>query len=121
MFLSTLSSGPRTAARSLDLGDVMESGYEATTRLAEENPEWMLVTKACYEFSVQFGNRFAGSWIFERAAAGWFPNLKPLVTRGILEKEYSTRGGRRGYYKLVDPEGTGRALKQLGLIGDQAA
>jgi hypothetical protein len=99
----------------------MESGYELTKKLAAENPDWMPVIKACYEFSAQFGNHFAGSWIYERAGIGWFPNLKPLVTCGILEKEYSTRGGRRGYYKLVDPEGTGRALRQLGLIIVQAA
>ncbi len=43
------------------------------------------------------------------------PNLKPLVKRGILEKEYSTASGRKAYYRLVDTDGTGRALRELGL------
>jgi hypothetical protein len=56
-----------------------------------------------------------GNWILGNAQAGWFPNLKPLVKRGILEKEYSTASGRKAYYRLVDTDGTGRALRELGL------
>jgi len=84
-------------------------------KLAVEQPAWMALVKACYDFSVQHGNHFAGSWIIDSANAGWFPNLKPLVTHGILQREYTTRGGRRGYYKLVDPDGAGRAIRQLGI------
>lgn len=90
-------------------------------KLAVEDPAWMPPVRECYEFSVRIGNHFAGSWIIQRVEAGWFPNLKPLVTRGILEKGDSSRGGHRRYYKLVDPEGTGRALRQLGLVSEQAA
>jgi hypothetical protein len=94
----------------------MESGYVPVMRLAVEDPEWLSLVKAASEFAGQFGNHFSGKWILERAQAGWFPNLKALVTRGILEKEYSNASGTKAYYRLRDAEGTGRALSELGLI-----
>lgn len=96
----------------------MQPGHVPVMRLAVEDPGWLPLVKAAWEFSNQFGNYFSGKWILGYARAGWFPNLKPLVTRGILEKESSTAGGKKAYYRLVDTDGTGRALRELGLVGN---
>ena len=90
--------------------------FAEVMKLAVEDPGWMPAVKGCYDFAEQYGNHFAGSWILERPGVGWLPNLKPLVTRGILAKEELTRGGSRRYYRLVEPETVGLALKELGLI-----
>ena len=94
----------------------MESGYAPVMRLAVEDPQWLPLVKAASEFVRELGNHFSGKWLLERAQAGWFPNLKPLVTRGILEKEYSNAGGTKAYYRLRHAGGTDRALRELGLI-----
>jgi hypothetical protein len=76
---------------------------------------------ACIELADEFGpwTDLAGSWIFDRARTKipdfWIPNFKPFVTHGILTRVGGSRGGQRAYYRLVDPEGTKRALIELGL------
>ena len=74
----------------------------------------MPVVTACCDFVKQMGNHFSGSWIVDRLGGAWVPNLKRLVTLGLLEREELTRGGRRRYYRLIDPEGASRALRELG-------
>jgi hypothetical protein len=62
----------------------------------------------------------AGSWILDRARTKipdfWMPNFKPFVTHGILIRVGVSRGGRRAYYRLVDPVGTKRALIELATL-----
>jgi len=94
----------------------MLSGHAPVIRLAAEDREWLPLVKSAWELANQFGNHFSGKWVLERAQAGWFPNLKPLVTRGILEREYGTASGKKAYYRFSDFEGSGRALRELGLI-----
>ena len=96
----------------------MQSGHEAVIKLAVEDPEWLPLVKAAWEFAHQSGNHFSGKWILGYAQAGWFPNLKPLVSRGILVKEYSTASGKKAYYRVGDLDATGRALRELGLVLD---
>ena len=93
---------------------MINTGYDALKRLADEDPAWIPVVRACYESSQKHGNHFAGSWIVQEPNIGWLPNLKPLVTRGILTKGELTRGGSRRYYSLSDPEGIGRGLAEIG-------
>jgi hypothetical protein len=77
---------------------------------------------ACVELADALGPAadLAGSWIFDRARTKipdfWIPNFKPFVSHGILIRVSGSRGGRRAYYRLVDPEGTKRALIELGVL-----
>lgn len=99
------------------------SGYVGTLRLAGEcryynlqfgsgRGDWLVVVKACYEEALR-SSIFSGSRIAR--IVGWFPSLRTLVRYGILEKCGPTsRGGRRAYYKMPDPEGVRKALEELG-------
>jgi len=101
------------------------SGYEGTIRLASENRyynlpfgkgkgNWLRVVKTCYEVAKSI-EVFAGSWIADKV--GYFPSLRTLVRYGILEKVGETvRVGRRAYYRMPDPHGVRRALKELGYL-----
>jgi len=76
---------------------------------------------ASVELADQLGltTDLASSWIFDRARTKipdfWIPNFKPFVTHGILIRVGGSRVGQRAYYRLVDPEGTKRALIELGV------
>ena len=94
----------------------MQSGYDAVMKLENEDAQWLNVVRACHEFALKYGNHFSGKWISGSPGVGWFPSLRPLVTRGILEKEYSNASGRKAYYRLIDQEGVGRALDELGML-----
>jgi len=65
------------------------------------------------------GGDFAGSSVLKEleSRAGqrqWIPNLRLLVTYGLLEKSgESTRGGRRAYYRFVNRAATEDALEQI--------
>jgi len=48
----------------------MESGHEPVMRLAVEDPEWLPLVKAAWEFTQHFGNHFSGKWILGNAQAG---------------------------------------------------
>lgn len=105
------------------------SGYQATMRLAEEQPhyeispphgygrgDWLEVVRACLEryYELDEGSEmFAGAWI-TRHVDGWFPGLSTLAKYGILEKGRSARGKSRRYYSIPDPEGVRKALIELG-------
>jgi hypothetical protein len=93
----------------------MESGREPVLKLAVEDPEWLPLVKAAWESAQDFGNHFSGNGSSGPRRPAGFLNLKPLVKRGILEKEYSTASGRKAYYRLVDTGGAGRALRELGI------
>ena len=95
----------------------MLSGYTAVKRLAREHPDWILIVEACLEEAKQINGEFAGAWVLERTKGrgiNWFPNLRLLVSYGILKHEGTARGGRRAYYTMPDPRGVETALKELG-------
>ena len=84
-------------------------------QLTLERPEWLPVLETCYEVAMSTSNRFCGAWVYWRRRQ-WFPSLRPLVRYGILEKLDTTRGGRRAYYRMVDPEGVHKDLKELRVL-----
>ena len=98
---------------------VLSMSYDGVMQLAKDYPRWLLIVKACYNEAKRCNEGFAGSWVFDecrKMGGDGFPNLKRLVTYGILEKEGSSRGGRRAYYLMPDQIGVGRALEELGYL-----
>jgi len=91
----------------------------AVERLAVEHPEWVPVLEAATVVAAraeEHSGEFAGAWVVEelarRGAARWIPNLRILVSYGLLEKSGpSTRGGRRAYYRMIDRPGVVQALE----------
>ena len=79
--------------------------------MAIKDQHLLAAVAACVELADELGpaTDLAGSWILDRArtriADLWIPNFKPFVTRCILIRVGGSRGGRRAYYRLVDPEG----------------
>jgi hypothetical protein len=98
----------------------MSVGYDGVKKLAKEYPNWLKIVKICFEIakeSKEAEGRFTGTWVLKRARKegikDWFPNLRRLVKYGILKQEFSTRGKKRAYYTMPDPEGVERALQEL--------
>ena len=92
------------------------SGYEAVKRLARERAKWLPIVEACLEENKRTGGDFAGAWVLEEAkkrGVQWFPNLRILVSYGILQVKDRSRSGRRAYYIMPDPEGVQRALQEM--------
>lgn len=92
--------------------------YAGTKRLIEERPEWAPIVKECLECSLKY-KEFAGSWVLKSLEKKigkkvWKPGLRTLVAYGILKKVDTSRGGRRAYYIMPDPEGVKKALEELG-------
>jgi hypothetical protein len=98
----------------------VSSGYSAVKRLARERPDWLPIVEACLEESRDTkGGEFAGAWVLWRAKKSgitWFPNLRLLVSYGVLNHTDTTRGGRRAYYTMPDPDGVESALRELGFL-----
>ncbi len=104
------------------LAMAMVDEARAVQRLAAEHPEWVAVLEAAVAVATRsehFDAEFAGSWVLKEleSRAGqrqWIPNLRLLVTYGILEKSgESTRGGRRAYYRFVNRTAIQAALEQI--------
>ncbi len=91
----------------------------AVRRLAHEHPEWLPVLEAAVAVAASVeahGGEFAGAWVVDelgrRGSPRWIPNLRILVSYGLLEKSGpSTRGGRRAYYRMPDRAGVEKALE----------
>jgi len=91
----------------------------AVRRLALEHPEWLPVLEATAAVAgnvEEHGGEFAGAWVVDelarRGSPRWIPNLRILVSYGLLEKSGpSTRGGRRAYYRMPDRVGVMRAVE----------
>ncbi|MHB8509565.1 MAG: hypothetical protein ACYDGR_13090 [Candidatus Dormibacteria bacterium] len=91
-------------------------------RLASEHPEWVPVLEAALAVASRaepYGGEFAGSWVLKEleSRAGrrqWIPNLRLLLTFGIIEKSgETTRGGRRAYYRFLDRGAVEEAVEEL--------
>jgi hypothetical protein len=100
----------------------MNGSRDAVLRLAYEHPDWVPVLRAaCVQArkSEPYGGQFAGRWVLqelehETGQRQWQPGLRRLVAYGLLEKVgESTRGGRRAYYRMPDPDGVEQALARL--------
>jgi len=98
-------------------------------RFAAEHPDWLPVLDAAVTVAASVeeqGGEFAGAWVLgklrERGTLSWVPNLRILVTYGLIEKSGpSTRGGRRAYYRMPDRTGVEEALDILGIRVPTAA
>lgn len=90
-------------------------GYIATRRFLRDHPKWLDVVAACIVEANRCKGEFAGAWALNEAKKSgriWFPNLRPLVSYGILQRTDVTRGGRRAYYVMLDIPGVDMALKE---------
>jgi hypothetical protein len=94
----------------------------AVGSLIAERPDWIPVLEAAIAVSDKvdpYGGEFAGAWVIdelERRAGHrtWLPNLRPLLTYGLVEKVgESTRGGRRAYYRMPAKKAVAEALSRL--------
>jgi hypothetical protein len=94
----------------------------AVATLIAERPDWIPVLEAAIAVSDKAdpsGGEFAGAWVIdelERRAGHrtWLPNLRVLVTYGLVEKVgESTRGGRRAYYRMPAKKAVAEALSRL--------
>jgi hypothetical protein len=88
-------------------------GYIRTKRFLRDHPNWLDVLRACLSEAARTKSEFAGAWVLNEAkkhGRDWFPNLRPLVSYGLLERTDVTRGGRRAYYIFRDIDGVNSAL-----------
>ena len=89
--------------------------------LARERPDWLPVVEAAlavHERIKAYGGEFAGAWVVDELERVGdmrrLPNLRLLVSYGLLEKVgESTRGGRRAYYRFKRPEAIREMLSEL--------
>lgn len=96
-------------------------GYNALMRMVRELPKerlnyWLRIIEACLSVTKTPSGEFAGAWVLEEAkkkGITWFPNLRSLVSYGILKRTDVTRGGRRAYYIIPDSEGVAKALEEI--------
>jgi hypothetical protein len=89
--------------------------YAGVKLLAEERPEFLPLVEAAHRIVVQHGNQFSGTSVLTLAPEVT-TNLHPLSRRGIVEETGGSRRGHRAFYRLVDPPGVERALRELGII-----
>ena len=92
------------------------STYDRIMQLAREGNSLAIgVLKQCYDWVLKEGREqmFAARWVL-----GGIPvvNLRTLRARGLLEKVGSSRGGHRAYYRMVNPDEVGRALRILEIV-----
>lgn len=95
---------------------VIKSGQVATKRFLRDHPGWLPVLSACLVEAARTGaHGFAGAWVLKEvqrtSGVKWFPNLRPLVSAGLLRRVDVSRGGKRAYYVLIDPSGVAAGLQ----------
>ncbi len=97
----------------------MDSGGNTAVRqLLASLPEdqqtvWLSIVRACYETAGRVeGGAFAKAWV--RKLDGLPINPKKLARFGIVSHVKSTRGNHRAYWRMVDREGVGTALREMG-------
>lgn len=103
---------------------MQEGGYRAARRFLGDFPAWFEILRACLVVARRTEGEFAGAWVLNEAkkhGIEWIPNLRPLVTYGILRRTGSARGGRRAYYEMVDLEGVRSAVGEEERKVNQAA
>ncbi len=100
---------------------------QAVGALLNERPDWIPVLRAACAVSDRveaFGGEFAGAWVIDElerrtGRRTWLPNLRVLVSYGLIEKVgESSRGGRRAYYRFSSKEPVKEALARLGVGGE---
>src|SRR5271157_2314103 len=100
----------------MERGASLTESYLATRRFLRDHPDWLDVVRACVVEATRCRGEFAGAWVLREAKKSgrdWLPNLRPLVSCGILCRTDVTRGGRRAYYVMPDIEGVKMALMDI--------
>ncbi len=92
-------------------------GYVATKRFIRDHPTWLPILMAAIKEAKRTEEHgFAGAWVLQEAQetddVKWIPNLRPLVSAGILQRTEISRGGKRAYYIMLDVQGVERAAKE---------
>lgn len=94
------------------------NGYVTATEFLRKHPDpnWLIVLEACVKEARRTKDvGFAGAWVLREAqqtsGVKWFPNLRPLVSAGILKRTEVSRGGKRAYYVMIDTDGVEEALR----------
>jgi hypothetical protein len=99
----------------------------AVSALVNDRPEWIPVLEAACAVSDRveaFGGEFAGAWVIDElerrtGRRTWLPNMRLLVSYGLIEKVgESSRGGRRAYYRFSAKQSIKNALVRIGAGGD---
>jgi hypothetical protein len=101
-----------------------QDGYTVVRRFLGDFPAWFHILRACLVVARRSEGEFAGAWVLNEArkfGIEWIPNLRPLVTYGILRRTGTARGGRRAYYAMVDLEGVRSAIGEAERRVNQAA
>jgi hypothetical protein len=95
----------------------------AVGALVNERPEWIAVLEAACAVSDRqepYGGEFAGAWVIDElerrtGRRTWLPNLRVLVSYGLIEKAgESSRGGKRTYYRFSAKQSVKDALTRIG-------
>jgi hypothetical protein len=87
--------------------------YSGVMLVAKERPNLLPLVEAALRVG-RDGDQFSGAAVFA-AAPGLTSNLLPLSRRGVVEKTGRTPDDR-AFYRLVDPPGVERALRELGRL-----
>jgi hypothetical protein len=92
--------------------------YAGVMLLATERPKLLPLVVSANRIVAEFGNQFSGSAVVN-ATPGMPANqsLLALSRRGIVVKTGESKQGHRAYYRLADPPGVARALRELRLPG----
>ena len=106
----------------MEISQAPSGTADAVRFLARGDPGWLPVLWAAYvraRQTEQTGGVFAGAWVLDLLSqtAGrpmYVPGLRKLAAHGLLIKVDQSRGGRRAYYRMPDPDGVGAALRELG-------
>src|SRR2546423_3528786 len=108
---------------------LLVNANQAVRALVNERPEWIPVLEAACAVADRveaYGGEFAGAWVIDElerrsGRRTWFPNLRVLVSYGLIEKAgESSRGGRRAYYRFAAKESVKEALNRLGERGQSS-
>jgi hypothetical protein len=97
-------------------GPTTTPGYVAAKRFLRDRPNWLDVVRACVVEATRCKGEFAGAWVLaeaKKSGRDWLPNLRPLVSCGILRRTDVAQGGRRAYYLMSDIEGVKMALMDV--------
>ncbi len=94
------------------------NGYIATQRFLRDHPTWLpILAAAIKEAKRTKEHGFAGAWVLqevqETSSIKWLPNLRPLVSAGILKRTEISRGGKRAYYIMLDVQGVEKAVREI--------
>jgi len=101
----------------------MVSGYDSVMNLIKKEKDKgnllklveisLKVSRLPYYYNTEFPGTDVIKEAIKKYNIPYFYNLKKLVKYGILEHTKSSRGKSRAYYRMYDPDGVEKALKEI--------